>query len=171
MTIRFLTTHNVDAYREVRLDALRESSTAFCSSYEEEVELPMKTFADRLQSDGDPGNGIFGAFDESGKLVGILGFSREKRAKRAHVGSLWSMYVLPEFRGQHVGASLLDKAIAHTKSLGLRQLSLSVNADNAAACQLYYSRGFERFGFERGTIFADGKYFNEEHLTLYFAKM
>ena len=171
MTIRFLTTDDVETYRALRLHALQKSSTAFCSSYAEEVELPIRSFADRLQPDGDPGNGIVGAFDENGKLVGMLGFSREKRVKRAHIGSLWSMYVLPEYRGQHVGASLLDRAIAHAKSLGLRQLSLSVNADNTAACGLYYSRGFERFGFERDTIFVDGKYFDEEHLVLYFTEV
>lgn len=98
--------------------------------------------------------------------MGTLGFTRGNRPKRAHIGSLWGMYVSPEFRGQGVGALLLDEAISHARQIGLRQIMLAVNADNSAARNLYYSRGFERFGLERDSLFVDGRYFDQEHLAL-----
>jgi RimJ/RimL family protein N-acetyltransferase len=168
MEIRFLTTQDVTAYRDLRLHALRESPTAFVSSYEQEAQLSLADFAARLCPNHDSASGIFGAFSDRNHLIGILGFSRETRLKRVHIGTLWSMYILPEFRGQGVGANLLDGAIAHARRLdGLRQLTLSVTAGNVAAGALYRSRGFEPFGLARQATCIDGDYFDEEYLVLH----
>lgn len=169
MEIRFLNPQDVVAYRDLRLQALRESPTAFASSYEQEAHFSMGDFAARLRPNHDSASGIFGAFGDRNHLIGMLGFSRENRLKRAHVGTLWSMYVLSEFRGQGVGARLLDGAIAHARQLsGLRQLTLSVTAGNVAAAALYRSRGFEPFGLARDASCIDGNYFDEEYLALHF---
>ena len=169
MEIRFLNLQDIAAYHDLRLQALRESPTAFASSYEQEACLPLAHFAARLRPFDDAANGIFGAFSDRDHLIGMLGFSRENRPKCAHIGSLWSMYVLPEFRGRGVGAALLDEALSHARSLGvLRQIILIVTANNLAACALYKSRGFERFGLERDALHIDGAYFDAEHLVLHF---
>ncbi|MBE9006814.1 GNAT family N-acetyltransferase [Fortiea sp. LEGE XX443] len=169
MEIRFLNSQDAVVYRELRLQALRESPTAFGSSYEQESLLSLTDFAARLRLHNDSANGIFGAFGNRNRLIGMLGFSRESRLKRAHIASLWSMYVLPEFRRRGVGATLLDEALSHAQRLdGLRQIILTVTTNNLAAYSLYKSRGFERFGLERDALFIDGTYFDEEHLALYF---
>ncbi|HIK16351.1 MAG TPA: GNAT family N-acetyltransferase [Leptolyngbyaceae cyanobacterium M33_DOE_097] len=168
MKIRFLNTQDVTAYRDLRLQALKESPIAFGSSYEQEICFSLSDFAARLQPHNDPANGIFGAFNNHKILVGMLGFSRENRLKRSHIGSLWSMYVLPEFRSQGIGAFLLDTALAYARQLGsLRQIILTVNTNNLVASSLYQSRGFRRFGLEREALLIDGTYFDEEHLVLY----
>lgn len=168
--IRFLNSQDVAAYRDLRLHALREAPTAFVSSYEQEAQLPLSDFAARLRSNHDAASGIFGAFSDRNQLMGMLGFSRETRLKRVHVGTLWSMYVLPEFRGQGIGARLLDSAIAQAQNLaGLRQLTLSVTAGNVAASTLYRSRGFEAFGLAREATYIDGNYFDEEYLVLHLS--
>jgi ribosomal protein S18 acetylase RimI-like enzyme len=168
MTIRFLDSGDLTAYRDLRLAALQESPTAFGSSYVEEADLPLTEFADRLRPPNKPDNGVIGAFVDDGRLVGVLGFGREYRVKRAHIASIWGMYVSPEFRGQGFGAALLDEAIAHARRLGsVRQIILSVTASNVAAGALYRSRGFERFGMERDALCVDGKYFDEEQMALY----
>ncbi len=169
MKIRFLNLQDVTAYRKLRLQALRESPTAFASSYEQEICLTLSDFAARLQAHDNSASGIFGAFGDNEQLIGMLGFSRENHPKRSHIGSLWSMYVLPEFRRQGVGAALLDEALSHTQRLGvLRQIVLSVTGNNLAASSLYKSRGFERFGLECDALFINGKYFDYEHLILRF---
>jgi ribosomal protein S18 acetylase RimI-like enzyme len=168
MKIRFLNSQDVAAYRALRLHALRESPAAFGSSYEQEAQLSLTDFAARIRAN-DEVSGIFGAFDESARLIGMLGFLRENRPKRSHIGSLWSMYVLPEFRHHGIGAALLDQALAHAQQLGgLRQIILTVTVNNLAACSLYKSRGFVRFGLEHDALFVDGTYLDEEHLVLQF---
>jgi ribosomal protein S18 acetylase RimI-like enzyme len=168
MTIRFLDSGDLTAYRDLRLAALQESPTAFGSSHIEEADLPLTEFAARLRPPDKPDNGIFGAFVDDKGLVGILGFAREYRVKRAHIASVWGMYVSPEFRGRGFGAALVDEAIAHARRLGsVRQIVLSVTASNVAAGALYRSRGFERIGLERDALCIDGKYFDEEQMALY----
>ena len=168
MTIRFLDSGDLTAYKDLLLAALQESPTAFGSSHIEEAELPLTEFAARLRPPDKPDNGIFGAFVDGKGLVGILGFAREYRVKRAHIASVWGMYVSPEFRGRGFGAALVDEAIAHARRLGsVRQIVLSVTASNVAAGALYRSRGFERIGLERDALCIDGKYFDEEQLALH----
>jgi len=168
MTIRFLTSNELAPYHELRLNALKDSPYAFGSDFEYEATLPQEQFAARLQPHGNPENGVFGAFSGDGRLTGMLGFARENRRKRAHIATLWSMYVLQEFRRKGVGAALLDQAIAHARGLnGVRQIILSVTANNEAACALYASRGFERYGLERDALLIDGHFFDEEHLVLF----
>jgi ribosomal protein S18 acetylase RimI-like enzyme len=168
MTIRFLGTNDLAAYRDLRLAGLKESSTAFGSSFVDEVDLPLTEFAARMRPQGKPDNGIFGAFLEDRGLIGILGFAKEYRVKRAHVASLWGMYVSPEFRGQGIGAALVDEAIAHARKLdSVRQILLSVTANNVAAGSLYRSRGFERIGLEQDALCVDGKYYDEEQMALF----
>ncbi|MBF2016651.1 MAG: GNAT family N-acetyltransferase [Rivularia sp. T60_A2020_040] len=169
MKIQFLNSQDVSAYRQLRLQALFESPTAFASSYEQESCLTLTDFTARLRAHDNLNSGIFGTFDDSDRLIGMLGFSRENRPKRAHIGTLWSMYVLPEFRRRGVGAALLDRALSHVRELGVvRQIVLALTADNLTASLLYKSRGFEPFGLERNALFIDGKYFDLEHLVLHF---
>ena len=169
MKIRFLNSQDVAAYRELRLKALSESPTAFASSFEQETCLTLVDFAKRLGAHDNSTSSIFGAFNDSERIIGMIGFSRESRPKRAHIGSVWSMYVLPEFRRRGVGTALLDEALSHARQLGvLRQVVLAVTVNNLAASSLYRSRGFERFGLERDALFIDGRYFDEEHLALHF---
>jgi ribosomal protein S18 acetylase RimI-like enzyme len=111
---------------------------------------------------------MWGAFSDSNQLMGTIGFLREQHLKRAHIGSVWGMYVLPEFRGQGIGAALLDEALAHARLLqGLRQVTLTVTAGNLPAIGLYKSRGFERFGLQRDALYVDGRLYDEEHWALY----
>ena len=167
MEIRFLTAEDVGAYRELRLQALQESPTAFGSSYEQEICLSLTEFAARIGSD-DANRFICGAFDDRQQLIGMLGFSQE-RLKRAHIGSIWSMYVSPKFRSQGVGGALLDRVLTHARKIDvLRQIILGVTANNSTAISLYRARGFERFGLERDALLVDGIYFDEEHLALHF---
>jgi len=171
MPIALLTPQHREAYRALRLQALKECPTAFGSSYDYEAALPLSKFAERIRPEGAPDDGIFGAFVEGDRLVGTLGFHREPRDKRRHICLLWSMYVAPEFRGHGHGGALIDAAIAHARQIGgVRQLVLAVHVNNTPACSLYRSRGFERFGLERDALFVNGEYHDEEHMVLFLHK-
>jgi RimJ/RimL family protein N-acetyltransferase len=169
MQIRFLTEAELGSYRELRLEALQESPTSFGSSYEQESRMPLRELAGRLRPNGDLANGIFGAITDPQQLAGTLGFTRENHLKRAHMGSVWGMYVLPQFRGKGIGAALLDHALSHARQLpGLRQVVLTVTSGNIPATALYKSRGFDRFGLQRDALFVDGVFYDEEHWSLIF---
>jgi len=162
ITVRLLNENDVSAYRAVRLEALRDSPTAFGSSYEEELNLPLSKFASRLQDAR-----IFGAYSGDNHLIGILGFIQESRVKRAHNASLVGMHVSMSFRRQGVGGALLDHAIQFARqSGGIEAIKLSVTSNNQDAVRLYQSRGFKPYGLEPNALYVGGKYLDEEYLIL-----
>jgi ribosomal protein S18 acetylase RimI-like enzyme len=67
------------------------------------------------------------------------------------------MYVAPGNRRRGVARRLVAKALSFAQSgLRVRQVSLGVNAENAAALALYESMGFAAFGREPCFMLVDG---------------
>jgi RimJ/RimL family protein N-acetyltransferase len=160
MLIRLLNENDVSAYRSLRLDALKESPTAFRSSYEEEIGAPLEKFASVLR---DPA--IFGAFTDEGQLIGLVGCRREVRAKLAHNALIVGVHVVVAHRRQGIGGALLDHAIQYAQQLGgIRMLKLSVTANNHDSIRLSLSRGFRSYGVEPDALCVEGEYFAEELL-------
>lgn len=145
--VRRLVPADALAFQALRLSGLQAYPQAFGSSYEEEKDWPIERVREWLEV--RPDAGVFGAFDETGRLVGTLGLARQKRPKFAHVGFLWGMYVHPDAMGRGVGRALVDAALALARSQpGLRHVTLQVSADNRAAIALYQSFGFVEIGRE-----------------------
>ena len=157
--IRRLAPADAAAFLELRLFALRESPSAFGSSYEEECDMPLDSVAASLA----PGSGrnMFGAFYED-QLVGMVGVGRATRLKERHKASIRGMYVAPAHRILGTGRQLLREAVAFAESQpGIRQITLSVTGGNAAAITLYQSCGFKPFGVEPGSLLVDGVLFDK----------
>ncbi len=165
MEIRKLTEADAEAYRAVRLRALREHPDAFGRAYEEAQGLDEMAEELRSQHDGVRGF-ILGAF--GGELVGIVGCARERGMKNEHKALIWGMYVVPEAGGRGVGRALLSAALERARGWpGLEQLWLSVGTNNQRAGALYRSCGFERFGLERRALKLGDRYIDEEHMMLF----
>ncbi|WP_199624784.1 GNAT family N-acetyltransferase [Paenibacillus alkalitolerans] len=163
ITIRKITTNEVDVYWELRLEALRTSPEAFGGTYEEVVDTPIDAVRSRIGSTND--NYILGAFSESNKIVGMLGFKREQSIKTRHKGFIWGMYVTPSYRKQGVGKSLLNEVLKRSKKLqGLEQITLCVVTSNNHARELYIKSGFEVFGYEKNALKHEGHRYDEEHM-------
>ena len=151
------------AFQHLRLSALKESPTAFGSSYEAEAVYTADQIQARLAL--NPSRFIFGAFSNE-SMVGQVVLVREVAAKTAHKAMVYGMYVMPENRTQGIGKALLRELFNTAKLMnGVTQLNLSVNAENLGACRLYESLGFVEFGHESNALFVDGRYYDEKHLT------
>jgi len=164
MLIRRLVPSDASAYQSLRLAALRESPSAFGSSFEEECDTALATIAAHMAPDS--GRYRFGAFDGD-QLVGVVGFGRESAPKLRHKGFIRGMYVAPTHRAQGAGRQLLEQALDCAASMeGLRQLTLTVTAGNASALGLYQAKGFRVFGHEPCGLFVDGAYYDIIHMAL-----
>jgi RimJ/RimL family protein N-acetyltransferase len=167
MHIRRLTPADASAFQELRLSALKESPTAFGSSYEEERDFTQAFIEQRLAP--RPDRGTFGAFEET-ELVGIIALGRETHRKLEHKALIWAMYVVPQWRRKGIGRALLLSALELARSVsGIRQVNLCVNASNSQAIDLYKSVGFEVFGRERGAMLVDGELHDEVHMCLHLS--
>lgn len=162
--IRRLAPGDAAAFKTLRLFALQESPTAFASSVDEEKDIPLATFEERLAFKADQGR--FGAFD-GGELVGVVALGREGMQKLSHKAFIWGMYVHPAQRGKGLSKKLLGQAIALARSVPqIRQVNLIVNAANAAAIGLYEATGFITFGREANAGLVDGVLHDDLHMCL-----
>ncbi|HET6472746.1 MAG TPA: GNAT family N-acetyltransferase [Pseudomonadales bacterium] len=167
-TIRMLGPADAAAYQALRLRGLRESPTAFSSSYEEEAERSVAEVVARVTPAADGSKCVFGAFVD-GALGGVAGFMRPMRPKLLHTSELVGMYVAPEQRRLHFGRALVEAVVAHARAQsGVEQIKLGVNAANEPAKGLYRACGFGRYGVEPNAIRVDGVYYDEELYVLRF---
>ncbi len=162
MMIRRLTPQDAAAFRALRLFALQESPGAFASSYDEEKDIPLAAFEERLAFKDDQGR--FGAFDGN-ELVGVVALGREGMKKLAHKAIIWGMYVHPTYRGKGISKALLGEALALARSVpDIRQVNLIVNAANKTAIGLYEASGFVVFGREADAGLVDGVTHDDLHM-------
>jgi ribosomal protein S18 acetylase RimI-like enzyme len=159
-----LTADDAAAFQALRLRGLRESPSAFGSSYEEEVDRPPEVVAARLS--GAPDAAAFGAFDEAGALVGIGAVRREPQRRARHRAGVFGMYVAPEARGRGVGRALLRALADHARAQGVERLELGVEADNAAARALYLAFGFTTYGVQPDAYRDGGRSRDAELMTM-----
>jgi ribosomal protein S18 acetylase RimI-like enzyme len=165
LELRLLTPADAAAFRDIRLRALREDSTAFTNSVEEFSHQTLDKIAARFRSDPIE-SFMLGAFQDR-KLVGTVGFYRESQLKQRHKGSIVSMYVAPEARGQGLGRALLRDAIRRVRDIeGVENLLLGVMVTQTVARKLYESLGFVAYGRETRALCVDGQYYDEEFMVL-----
>jgi ribosomal protein S18 acetylase RimI-like enzyme len=161
-SMRILTPADTEAYRAVRLRALREEPPAFGSLPDDEPDI-LET-ADRLAASDD--RCFFGAFHEE-QLVGIVRLSRYPASNENHRVYLAGLYVLPDFRRHGCGRKLVCAAIERAANLpGVRRINLSVVTDQEPAIRLYQSLGFHIYGTEPETFSRAGRFFDEHLMTL-----
>ncbi len=151
MLIRRLVSSDAAAFQALRLAALRDTPSAFSSSYEEECTTSLATIESNLAQ-----RNLFGAFDGD-QLAGMVGVGRETAPKVRHKAYIRAMYVAPQHRGKGAARKLFAHALAFAGAMeDVRQVTLVVTAGNAVAIGLYESMGFRVYGCEPQALFADG---------------
>ena len=108
-------------------------------------------------------NTIFGVFINE-HLVGTAGFFTLKLLKLKHRGGIFSMYTLPEYRGQGVGSKLIQHVISYAKD-HVSQIHLMCVTTNISAIKLYQKYGFRIYGTEPKSLKLQGQYY-DEHLMI-----
>ncbi|MGB0006686.1 MAG: GNAT family N-acetyltransferase [Candidatus Sulfotelmatobacter sp.] len=167
--LRFLAASDVDAYRNIRLEALESEPRAFGSSPEEHHGLSREEIAQRISFDPSE-KFVVGAF-VGDRLVGTAGFFRHKGLKERHKGHIWGVFVAREARGKRAGRDMLRMLLERATHIeGIEQIMLSVATTQDAAVSLYRSLGFEPYGCERRALKIGDQYVDEEHMVLFIHK-
>lgn len=164
MEVRLLTADDAQAYRQLRLEALRLAPTAFGSSYEEEVARDPAASVERIAPTAN--TRVFGAFRDE-LLVGTVGLRRQSGNKGRHKAFVWGVYVTPAARGHGIARRLMTRALEEARTLpGLARVNIAVSAANEPARRLYESLGFEVYGLEPDALRVDGESLAELWMTL-----
>lgn len=132
--------------RDLRLEALKDSPTAYLERYEDAVGLSADEWRARAERSAQGANNTkWVAETEDGHWVGSMtGYVGDD-------GEAWvvAVYVAPAVRGRAAGVTdrLLDAVIDWGRSQAqARRLVLEVREDNEAARRFYVRRGFAETG-------------------------
>ena len=154
MTIRRIEAAEVDAFKRIRLEALGSEPSAYASSYDDWATLPDEEWRRRLN---DP---VFVAF-QNGEPVGIIGLLRQGAAKMAHRATIIMVYVRKSLRGTGLARALLSVVAEYARDIGIRQLELTVSAENPVAIRFYQREGFIEVGRIPGGFLQEGREIND----------
>jgi RimJ/RimL family protein N-acetyltransferase len=157
-TIR--TTHENDmrAYRELRLEALKNYPTAFGMDYETSAAQPESYWLERIRASDDR---VAFVAEAGGQFVGTAGIFRESNIKERHASHIWGVYVRPAWRGAGIADALIETCISWAQARELRLVKLAVTTTNTAAIRCYLRHGFSVYGVEPEAIQWDGVYYDE----------
>jgi RimJ/RimL family protein N-acetyltransferase len=157
--IRTAKTSDAPAFRQLRLQALREHPEAFSSDYAVNAAHPDSFWEGRLAEMGEQGMLFFALHEEN--LVGMCGIQRDYSPKTCHSAMIWGVYVQPLWRSQQLAgkliASCLDWAGAHKVTI----VKLAVVTTNTAAIRCYARSGFQVYGVEPAAILSNGVSYDE----------
>jgi ribosomal protein S18 acetylase RimI-like enzyme len=133
----------VDAFKAVRLRALRDSPTAFGSTYSKEVQLTDAEWQQRAAKWSGERSAGFLAFDGDDPCGISAAFIDEANPARAHLVSMW---VAPMHRKRGIGNLLVNAVMQWARSKHIQTLHLMVTSNNDVATRFYERLGFATTG-------------------------
>jgi RimJ/RimL family protein N-acetyltransferase len=154
-----VTIDDLDAYRDLRLEGLREHPEAFGSDYATSLAQSREWWLDRVAPKGD--GGTIQVADDGRALVGTAGLLRGNSPKQRHGAVLVGVYVRPAWRGTGLAGALIESCLAWGREQGVRKVTLGVAAVNTPAIRRYTACGFTVYGVEPEVIVHDGIAYDE----------
>lgn len=134
-------------FREIRLEALKDTPIGFGERYGDALEKPDEAWQERAQRAAEaPDSALFAAFTDGGKPVGTAGaFTKADSSLTDGVEMvIYGVYVSPDHRGPKLGVAtqLFDAVIRWAREVGADVITLSVHERNERAHAFYRRYGF-----------------------------
>ena len=142
----------------LRLEALQNRPEAFGGDYDREKQEAVSDWEKRLSEQTD--HAIFVAVAK-GNLVAMTSIGFPDRPKLKHNGTIWGVYVQPQWRGRGISNQLIDACADWAKSHSIKLLRLAVASTNLSAINSYARSGFRVYGIDPQVIYYDGVYYDE----------
>lgn len=164
VTVRPVEGSELDAWWDLRLRGLRDHPSAFGSDYEEAKARGPAYLEDSLREGSL--NRIFGAFTASGEIVAQAAVWGNT-GRRRHIATIGAVHTHAAWRGRALSRALIALAIAHCRAFpAVMQITIAVNAENAAALAVYEGAGFVAWGREPRALRTDAGFHDEIHMLL-----
>ncbi len=154
ISYRRLKVEDVECYKNIRLELLKQNPESFGSCFEEENGFSEQMWINRLSKKNVY---TIGAFINN-EIVGIAVNVLNPRKKMKHVATLNSMYVREAYRKLGIAQSLIKQVINFSKSNEVEIINLSVSSNNGNAIELYKKLGFRIYGEEKKAIKLNSTY-------------
>mmetsp|Transcript_23898 Transcript_23898/g.43418 ORF Transcript_23898/g.43418 Transcript_23898/m.43418 type:complete len:178 (-) Transcript_23898:580-1113(-) len=151
LIVRVADPDDAPIWRALRMDGILENPSVFIITAEEAAAVPIEADIQRLQR----GDRVLAFAGET--PVGLAGFNRNEVSRASHRAEIGPLYVAPQARGKGVSDLIMTTLMDAAHAVGIWQLELFVNAENAPAIALYERHGFATAGKIPNSILgADG---------------
>ena len=161
ITIRRATEEEAAAYRDLRLEALRDHPQVFSSDYAAYVTRPLSYWSERLRLAGTEGVAMMYFAVRGAELAGMCGIFCGDSPKTWHSATVVSLYVRPPWRGRNLGERLVMVCLDWARAQEVKAVKLAVVTTNTAAIRCYARCGFRVYGIEPQALFYDGVFYDE----------
>lgn len=152
ITIKTLDKKDVDSFKEVRLECLKNEPSAFRTKYSDEIIKPHSYWENLFSSKGQI---FFGLFVGDSNLVSIANLTKDADGQWWVVG----VYTKPEFRGNKLVINLMNHIISFFQNANLgHRLLLKVLSTNIPAIKTYKKLGFTTIESLPNQLMGDGEY-------------
>jgi RimJ/RimL family protein N-acetyltransferase len=166
LVIRPIVLVDAEPLLRLRLEALQDSPEAFGEDYAYVAAQPYAVWTDQVARSLGEGDRVIFVAEAQGHLVGMAGVNRSPMKNTRHSGSVWGVYVQPEWRGKGVATALVQACVAWGRNKGLVTLRLGVIAANPAAIHCYENCGFRSCGVDPKAFFVNGQFYDLMRMTL-----
>ena len=142
MIVRRLGPEDLDANREIRLEALAEFPGNYFTSL---AEAQARTEADWRAMLADPKMAIFGLYDGDA-LAGLTAIYIADEDPTGKTAGFAMSYIRPAWRGQGHAATLHQARLDWARANGMTRVIVSHRASNAPSARAIARSGFTRTG-------------------------
>jgi len=157
--IRNALPEDLDGYRELRLEALKNHPETFGQDHDDAAARDQEYWKNTLKVNAKE-KALFVAVQDS-QLIGMSGIYRHLSPKSRHGATIWGVYVRLPWRGKHISESLVSSCLAWAREEGLAIVKLAAVTSNIPAIRAYQRCGFTIYGTEPKVICHDGRYYDE----------
>jgi len=141
--IRALGVGDLDAFREMRLRALREHTGFFGVHPDEAAASPDSYWEETLDGRGKQ---VFGLFDDA-RMIGITAVFTDREDPSGETAFLAMSYILPEYRGRKLSRLLYQARIDWAKAQPpFKRIVVSHRTDNESSRRANQAFGFKYTG-------------------------
>ena len=150
-------------YRELRLNALKQSPNEFIRSFEEEAPIPKEVWVKKLEEAQKGKNfWLFFGMEVGHDPVAMISASLGEGDKISHIATIAGPYVLPESREDGLSVKLIKTVIQElSKNPEVRKARAFIAMDQRDLVAAYGSLGFNIMGELVGEIKTEKGYMNE----------
>lgn len=161
ITIRHAGPDDAAALRELRLEGLAAHPEAFARDYASAAAESVESWTERIAEYAAENVGVIHVASAGQELIALAGLFRENGPKLRHFGTIWGVYVKPEWRGLHLAEALVHECFGWAASHGVVVVKLGVVTTNTPAIRCYARCGFTVYGIDPKAIYYNGVYYDE----------
>ncbi|MCX7997022.1 MAG: GNAT family N-acetyltransferase [Patescibacteria group bacterium] len=137
-------------YRDLWLEALRETPEAFAADYDTQAKVPDEIWRERLEEVLRETTAVMVFAQVDNQLVGMIGAYYEENPKFSHIATIWGVYVKPEFRKQGIATDLANELIEKIKrNPAIKKIKNYSVTTGQMAVTVYKNHGFEIVGISK----------------------